>query len=124
MTRYDIVTDHFEISLNDRRTAAYHAHIRHGLTADEILTLCTQADNGQHVIESYSELDAARFALERTWKPKASTRLQRSFAGIPLLVGDYYAIEENDYDDDGEWVGGGDIWDYAMEPYVLDDEED
>lgn len=124
MKRYDIITDHFEINLNDKRSPAYHAHIRHGLTADEILTLCTQADNGQHVIESYTDLDAARTALAKRWAPRANTRFLHSFSGTPLLVGDYYAIEENDYDEDGEWVGVGDLWDSAVEPYELSTDAD
>lgn len=124
MKRYDIITDHFEINLNDRRTTAYHAHLRNGLTADEIFKLCTQADNGQRVIESCTSLDAARTALAKKWTHKSYTRYQSGHAGIPLLVGEYYAIEENDYDEDGEWIGVGDIWDYAVEPYELSADED
>lgn len=63
-------------------------------------------------------------ALANKWAPLASTRFSRSFAGIPLLTGEYYAIQENEYDEDGEWTGVGDLWDYAVEPYEVKDEED
>lgn len=35
-----------------------------------------------------------------------------------------YTIEENEYDDDGEWVSGGDVYEFSeMTFFVVDDED-
>ena len=39
------------------------------------------------------------------------------------LHGRRFSIQENEYDEDGEWIGGGDIWKFTpMEIFVVDKE--
>jgi hypothetical protein len=35
-----------------------------------------------------------------------------------------YMVEENDYDDEGEWCGGGDDWAFSKMPDMPDSEID
>ena len=40
-----------------------------------------------------------------------------------LFTVEEFSIQENEYDEDGEWIGGGDIWKFTpMEIFVVDKE--
>ena len=61
------------------------------------------------IIGSFCTLDSALDALK---KYKSSVELTQGYASKFYTVTEYY-VEENHYDEDGEWFGGGDIWAYA-----------
>ena len=49
--------------------------------------------------------------------PTGGTNITKfgSSGGVFFKVTEYY-IEENEYDDDGEWISGGDIWKFSKMP--------
>lgn len=72
----------------------------------ETLEGCTlqQRDQMPEVLESYDILDEAREALK---KYKGSVEYIKDIVSFFQIV-EYY-IEQNEYDEDGEWVSGGDV---------------
>lgn len=71
---------------------------------------CVQTnDNDPEIISTFDTLDEAKALL---------STLESSvvyYEGSPFnfyRVEQYY-IEENEYDEDGEWVSGGDIWEWT-----------
>lgn len=102
MTRFEIIKNRREISYNDR------AEIREGCTLE-------QADQEPERLESFDNLEAAREALKR-YKSKVE---KLSGAGTFFSVTEYY-IQDAEYDDCGDWIGGGDVWDFAGMPDAIE----
>ena len=69
----------------------------------------TEDDRDDKVIASFDNLEDAKAELS---KYDSSIRELSGGAGKYYEVREYY-IEENIYDDDGEWIDGGDIWDFS-----------
>ena len=73
--------------------------------------MCTQNDEYPKVIFQFEDIDQAKEAL------KGYSSYIYSFSSpISTLynVTEYYVVE-NEYDEDGEWIDGGDVW--AVTPF-------
>ena len=63
------------------------------------------------MVESHENLDAARRAL-RSYK----TEVARMSGPVPYYHVMEYCIIENEYDEDGELIRGGDAWEFSEMP--------
>lgn len=77
---------------------------------NEAVEGCTlqQRDQEPEVLEVFDTLEEAREALK---KYKGSAKYVRDV--VPFYQVTEFYIEQNEYDEDGEWISGGDIWDFA-----------
>ena len=64
-----------------------------------------QANTDPIIIESFNDRCEALNALK---KCKTDARDMSNY----VLITEYY-IEEAEYNEDGDWIGGGDIWEYS-----------
>ena len=101
MKKYEIMKSYREISYKNR---------------DEIREGCTmeQADQEPEMMESFDSLEAAREALK---KYQSEVEELRGGAGTFFGVTEYY-IQNAEYDEDGDWIGGGDVWDFSPLPEI------
>lgn len=78
---------------------------------DKIMAGCTleKDDSNPEIIEIFEDKE---MDLQELKKYKSEVVELSGGAGIYYSVTEYY-IEENEYDEDGEWVSGGDIWDFS-----------
>lgn len=74
-------------------------------------------DFESNVIERYDTLDEAREALKK-FEKKASTYYYQN-NGSRFFAVDIYYIEENEYDEDGDIISGGDVWECAASPVTV-----
>lgn len=56
-------------------------------------------------------------ALRELKKYQSEIRTIYGNAGKGYSVTEYY-VEENEYDEDGEWIGGGDVWEFSKMPKI------
>lgn len=71
---------------------------------------CFESD----LIETFSTLEEAKEELK---KYKSTAENMGMMNGRIILAKEYF-IEENTYDEDGEWVDGGDILEFAELEYI------
>lgn len=110
MKKYEIMTDNFELRLGRTDDARE-------LTAADVFTEYQDEDaNAPVLVESYDNIDEARAAFRAHYANYGSTRAVRGVAGW-LLLGQVAFLIENEYDEDGDYDQGGDIWEYSAEPY-------
>lgn len=69
-------------------------------------------DSNPEIIESYSDKETALEALKNF---KTEVARMAGQAHSYYIVTEYY-VEENSYDEDGEWVSGGDVWGITAMP--------
>lgn len=101
MKKYELRKNTREISYKER---------------NEITEGCTlnQMDQEPEIIESFDSKEEALKKLEN----KESEICQLSGgAGAYYSVTEYY-VEENEYDEDGEWVEGGDVYGFSKMPEI------
>ena len=67
-----------------------------------------QADIYADKISVHETLEEAREMLKAY-----STTIQKFPSNRVISVNEYY-IEENEYDEDGDWISGGDIWEFTQ----------
>lgn len=91
--KYEIRKNIREISYKKR------AGIRVGCTLD-------QDNQDPEIIKSFDDKDDA---LNELKSYKSDIRKLSGGAGAYYAVTEYY-VEENEYDEDGEWVNGGVVW--------------
>ena len=85
----------------------------------EIAAGCTanQDDCESKLIKSF---DSKEDALEELKNYKTEINSFSSNTGTRYNVTEYY-VEENEYDEDGDWVAGGDVWEFSkMEIEVVE----
>ena len=76
-------------------------------------------DQDPEVVETFDDLSEAREALLRY---ETSICISNTAAGTMYSIEEYY-IEENMYDEDGDWLSGGDVWDFTqMEIRVVEED--
>ena len=81
----------------------------------EITTGCTMDDVEPEKIAEFKKLEEAEEELK-----KYKTEISESGGMFSVTE---YMIRENEYDEDGEWISGGDVWDFSkMEIGVVDRE--
>lgn len=83
------------------------AEIKEGCTLD-------QFDQDPEIIKAFDDKDKALNELELY---KSDICKLSGGAGTYYAVTEYY-VEENEYDEDGEWVSGGDVWAFSKMPQI------
>lgn len=96
MKKYELRKNSIEVSFKNRRT------IKEGATL-------TQDERFPEIVATFDDMDSAREELK---KYKTSITKFSGNAGAYYLVEEFY-IEENTYDEKGEWIEGGDIWEFS-----------
>ena len=91
MKKFEIVKTTAEISWKER---------------NEIKEGCTMYDVDPEKIASFGTKEEAEKELKK-YKTDVC-------ASGSLFTVEEFSIQENEYDEDGEWIGGGDIWMRAM----------
>ena len=79
----------------------------------EISEGCTTDAPEPEVINSFEKKDDALRELKNF---KSEVQRLSGPAGTYFSVTEY-CVEENEYDEDGEWIGGGDIWEISKLPF-------
>ena len=77
----------------------------------EITEGCTvnQDDKESEIIKQFDKKDDALIELQNY---KTEIKELSGGSGKYYLVTEYY-VEENTYDEDGEWESGGDVWEFS-----------
>jgi hypothetical protein len=121
MTKYEIMTDHFEFRLGTQKWRIP------SMSADEIFDTYQSRDGritsnfiNPRLCGSYATLEEAQAALH-DGAYSAETRLQKGQVEW-LLTGELVWIEENEYDDDGEFDQQNGFHDVLAEPYEKEEE--
>jgi hypothetical protein len=70
---------------------------------------CTTDDSCPEIIASFDEKDKAIAALE-AYK---TTIQELSSHGIRYYLVEEYHVEESEYNENNEWIGGGDVWAFS-----------
>lgn len=78
---------------------------------EDIKPGCTLNIDERFALNILKTFDKKEDALDAL-KDFNSTFYERDSDGRCYVVTEYY-IEENEYDDEGEWISGGDIWKFA-----------
>jgi len=118
MTKFEIKTDSFEFRFYTRTRDELPA-----MTAAEILetyqsgdTRITSNSLDPETVGSFDSLEDAKKAFARFYANYGRTAARRADIGYNL-AGELAWIEENEFDDDGEFIQGGVVYDYSAEPY-------
>lgn len=94
--KYEIMRITREISYKDRH------EIKEGCTLD-------QSNQEPKIIKSFDGKDEALEALKSY---QSDIQKLSGGAGPYYSVTEYY-VEENEYDENGDWVSGGDVWEFS-----------
>ena len=99
--KYEIIKNTREISYKNRK------EIKEGCTLEQ--------DNMMpEIIKSFDNKDEA---LKELKSYESDIKRLSGAAGTYYNVTEYY-VEENEYDENGEWVSGGDVWSISKMPMV------
>lgn len=101
MVKFEIRENSMEVSWSNRHK------ITQGCTVNN--------DNTQQYPEILESFDNEYDAVKELSKYNSTVEEMRGNTGTYYIVTEYY-VEENEYDEDGEWVGGGDIVTFAKLP--------
>ena len=116
MTKYEIMTDRFEFHFGTSKRSIP------AMTESEIFNEYLSGNANCPTREaSYDTLEEAQEAFRKRYTNHGSTYAQPGYC-FWLLVGDLAWIEENEYDEDGEFDQGGDVYDISAEAYQPDEE--
>ena len=97
MKKYEIIKTEKEFTYKER---------------NDIETGCTTYEDPE-ILASFETLDEAKEALK---KYETETWIGSSAHYNSLATIAEYSIQENEYDEDGEWISGGDVWDTTELP--------
>ena len=124
MKKYEIRTDSFEFRLGNRRSEIP------AMSAGQILDTYLSCDDqitsnsiDPAVEGSFYTLDAARDTFARHYADYGWSRLEHVGTGY-ILRGRLAWIEENEYDEEGDFVRGGETYDVSAQPYEAENGED
>lgn len=116
MTKYEIRTDRFEF-----RFGTYKASIP-AASAAEIWDWYTQLSVQEPEIRaSFDTLEAAQAEFRAHWADFGTTHAEKGMTWW-LLIGELAWIEHNEYDDNGEFDQGGDVFDVSAQGYEPEEE--
>ena len=111
MTIFEIKTDNFEF-----RFGTYKNSIP-SMTEQEVFdTYLGESCNDPTIRESFDTLEEAREEFSKNYSFYGSTYPEAGNV-FWLLRGDLAWIEENEYDDDGEFISGSNVWEYSAQGY-------
>lgn len=115
MTKFEIKTDHFELRFGTSRSSIP------AISADEIFEAYQDRTCNCPTIEaSFDTLAEARAEFEKAYATRGTTRAEKG-NNWWLLVGNVFWIEENWYDEDGEFDQGGWTYDFSAEAYEAEE---
>lgn len=110
MTKFEIKKSSFEFRFSRRNPPP-------ALSSKEIADMFFGSyDYDPETIASFDSKEEAVKAFEGE-KVSASTYLSEGWANSLLICGTIVWMEENTYDEDGEFDQGGDVWCIATEAY-------
>lgn len=116
MKVYEIRTDHFEFRFGTSKESIFD------MTAQELFdTYLEGPANDPTVVARFDSEAAAREAFHRDYANYGTTRAEKGNV-FWLLVGDLAWIEENEIDEDGDYIYGGDVLWFSAEGYSKDPE--
>ena len=104
MRKYEVREVSAEVALKDKRL------IEPGMAQNYNSEKSGNGDT--NLIASYDTVEEAMADLKQR---KSSVSLTSSFSGKKYYLVEEYFIEENEYDEDGDWISG-DIWEYSEMP--------
>lgn len=115
MTKFEIKTDSFQL-----RFGTYKESIP-AMTADEVFDAYMGGSaNDPTLRASFDTLEEAQAEFSRNFSNYGSTYAEKGNT-FWLLRGDVAWIEENEYDEDGEFDQGGAVVGLSAEPYCKED---
>lgn len=118
MIKYEIKTDTFEFRFGTSKNSIP------SMTAEEVFEeYQSGSSNCPELVGSFDSLEDAEKAFSRFYANYGRTWAERGFC-FWLLRGDVAWIEENEYDDDGEFDQGGVTYDVSAEAYEAEEEEE
>lgn len=94
MKKYELVKRSAEINWKERKTIALG---------------CTMNDPEPEKIKEFESLEEAQKELKNY---KSDIHKMSGNIGTLYEVAEYM-IEENEYDEENEWISGGDVWDFS-----------
>ena len=123
MTKFEIKTDSFEFRMGKRKSEIP------SMSADEIMDTYFSCDTNitsnsldPESRESFDSRDDAVEFFRNNYANYGSTKLEHGNTQY-LLRGEIAWIEENEYDEDGEFDQGGAVIEFSAAPYTADDDE-
>lgn len=106
MTKFEVFRDAFEINGSGIER----------LSAAEVFDECrTHSGSFAKRLGSFDTLEEAQALFAREKVVADTSRYQGR--AYPLIMGEVVWIEQNEYDEDGEFDQGGDVIEFCAEPY-------
>ena len=113
MTKFEIKSDNFEFRFTGHMPSQ---------SAQEIFDQYLSGSANDPVLEaSFDTLEEAKAEFAKNYANYGRTRLERN-GKIGFLRGDLAWIEENEYDEDGEFDQNCGVWEISAEPFSADDD--
>ena len=110
MKKYEIWTVSFDVRLGNRKGEEWTEY-------ELVREFCSQDSDPQRRT-SYTTEEEAREAFAAHWADYGSTRLFSAFSGGYYLSCKIAYLEPAEYDEDGDYIEGGDWVMESVEPYV------
>lgn len=115
-TRFEIRTDSFEFRFGTSKNSVP------AMTADEVFDAYQMDSANDPTLESsFDTLEEAQAEFSKHFSTYGSTYAEKGFT-FWLLRGRVAWIEENEYDEDGEFDQGGCTYDVSAEAYNVEEE--
>lgn len=118
MTKYEILKDSFEVVFHRTR----HSSGIFSVDADYICNECSPFSSHYELLGSYDTLEEA-LAEFNALKVIECSLQSIGCAGNKGITGDYFELQRNEYDEDGEF-DQGDIVEIKSDYYNAESEED
>lgn len=119
MTKYEIMTDTFEA-----RFGTSEASIQ-SMSAEDIFDSYISGgfsnSNNPQRVASFDTLEEAQAEFSKNYSGYGRTRAEKGFT-FWLLRGKVAWIEENEYDEDGEFDQGGSVYSYSAVGYEKEED--
>lgn len=116
-TRFEIKTDSFEFRFGKSKDSIP------AMTADEVFdTYQMESANDPTLEASFDTLEEAQAEFSKNYSGYGTTYAEKGFT-FWLLRGKVAWIEENEYDEDGEFDQGGCTYDFSAEAYEVEEDE-
>lgn len=116
MTKYEVFTDTFEF-----RFGTYKGSIPSMTGSDVWMEYNYRANNDPFLAGSFDTLEEALAFFRHYYADYGETHAEKGNV-FWLLRGRVAWIDRNEYDEDGNFVDGGDLYERSAEPYVKEEE--
>ena len=117
MIKYEIKTDDFEFRFGTSKDSIPE------MSASEVIDFYMDGDcNDPHLEARFDTLEEAQADFSKHYANYGRTRAEKGYT-FWLLRGEVAWIEENEYDEDGEFDQGGVTYGFSVEGYAPEGEE-